>query len=51
LEGSAVALGYALGVTLTLVGLLVSTIDIHIPSLAFRACFGFPPKSADERPS
>ena len=45
------ALSYALGATRTLVGLLVSTTDICIPSLVFRASFGFPPKSADDRPS
>jgi hypothetical protein len=50
-QSGATTLGYALGAALTLVGLLVSTTDICIPSLAFRACFGFPPKFADDRPS
>jgi len=37
--------GYALGGMLSVVGLLVSTIDICIPSLIFRTIFGFPPDS------
>jgi len=37
--------GYALGGALCLVGLLVSTTDICIPSLIYRSLFGFPPKS------
>jgi hypothetical protein len=36
--------GYVLGGLLTLVGLLVSTTDICIPSLIYRSIFGFPPK-------
>jgi hypothetical protein len=36
--------GYILGGTLTLVGLLVSTIDFCIPSIIYRTIFGFPPK-------
>ena len=34
--------GYILGTSLTLVGLLVSTIDFCIPSLIYRSIFGFP---------
>jgi hypothetical protein len=41
--------GYALGWMLTLVGLLVSIIDICIPSLIYRSIFGFPPKSRDDK--
>ena len=37
--------GYVLGGMLALVGLLVSTTDICIPSLIYRAVFGFPPRS------
>lgn len=37
-------IGYILGASLTLVGLLVSTIDFCIPSLIYRSIFGFPPK-------
>ena len=36
------ALGYTLGAMLVLVGGLVSTTDICIPSLVYRALFGFP---------
>jgi len=38
-------LGYVLGGALTLVGLLVSSIDFCISSLIYRTIFGFPPKS------
>ncbi len=41
--------GYVLGGTLTLVGLLVSTTDICIPSLVYRSIFGFPPKSRGDK--
>lgn len=41
-------LGYVLGAMLTVVGILVSTIDFCIPSLIYRILFGFPPKSASE---
>ena len=37
-----VVVGYALGGVLTLVALLVSTTDICIPSLIYRAIFGWP---------
>jgi hypothetical protein len=37
--------GYVLGGMLSVVGLLVSTVDICIPSLIFRSIFGFPPDS------
>jgi hypothetical protein len=50
-HAGATTTGYVLGALLTLVGLLVSTTDICIPSLLFRTCFGFPPKSADGRTS
>jgi hypothetical protein len=43
-------LGYALGTTLTGVAVLVSTTDICIPSLIYRAVFGFPPTREDGRP-
>ena len=36
--------GYILGGTLTCVGLLVGTTDICIPSMIFRALFGWPDK-------
>ncbi len=36
--------GYILGTLLTLVGVLVSSIDFCIPSLIYRSMFGFPPK-------
>ncbi len=40
--------GYALGFTLASVAILVSTIDICIPSMIFRAIFGSPvPRTAD----
>jgi hypothetical protein len=41
-------LGYVLGGLLTLVGTLVSTTDICIPSLIYRCMFGFPPKSSGQ---
>jgi hypothetical protein len=41
--------GYLLGGTLTAVGLLVSTIDICIPSLIYRTLFGFPPRSGSDK--
>jgi hypothetical protein len=37
-----VLVGYALGGMLTVVVLLVSTTDICIPSLIYRAIFGWP---------
>jgi hypothetical protein len=40
-------IGYILGASLTIVGLLVSTIDYCIPSLIYRSIFGFPPKRND----
>ena len=48
-HAGATTTGYVLGGLLTLVGLLVGTTDICIPSLVYRTCFGFPPKSGDER--
>jgi hypothetical protein len=45
----AMVTGYVLGGMLAIVGLLVSTTDICIPSIIFGAMFGFPPKSAKER--
>jgi hypothetical protein len=36
--------GYILGGSLTLVALLVSTINFCIPSIIYRSIFGFPPK-------
>jgi hypothetical protein len=36
--------GYILGGLLTAVALLVSTIDVCIPSLVYRSIFGFPPR-------
>lgn len=48
-QASAMTTGYVLGGMLTLVGLLVSTTDICIPSLIFRSIFGFPPKSGDDK--
>ncbi len=36
--------GYALGGLLTAVAVLVSTIDVCIPSLVYRSAFGFPPR-------
>lgn len=44
----AIVTGYVLGGLLTLVGSLVSTTDICIPSLIFRMIFGFPPNSANK---
>lgn len=44
-HAGAMMTGYVLGGMLTLVGLLVSTTDICIPSLIYRGIFGFPPKS------
>jgi len=41
--------GYVLGGALTIVGLLVSTTDICIPSLIYRTIFGFPPRPGDEK--
>jgi len=41
--------GYVLGSVLVCLGLLVSTTDICIPSLLYRALFGFPPTSASGR--
>lgn len=41
--------GYLLGGALTLVGLLVSTTDICIPSLIYRSIFGFPPRSGSDK--
>jgi len=41
--------GYILGVSLTFVGLLVSTIDFCIPSLIYRSIFGFPPERSTSR--
>jgi hypothetical protein len=41
--------GYMLGGALTLVGLLVSTTDICIPSLIYRTIFGFPPRSGSDK--
>ncbi len=37
-------LGYVLGGLLTAVAVLVSTIDVCIPSLVYRSIFGFPPR-------
>ena len=50
-HAGATATGYVLGAALTAVGLLVSTTDICIPSLLFRAIFGFPPRSEGQRPT
>jgi hypothetical protein len=44
-----VAAAYLLGGTLTLVGLLVSTTDICVPSLIYRSIFGFPQKSGGNK--
>lgn len=41
-HAGALWVGYVLGGMLTLVGLLVSTTDICIPSLIYRVLFGFP---------
>lgn len=35
--------GYTLGSVLTAVAVLVSTVDVCIPSLVYRSVFGFPP--------
>jgi hypothetical protein len=48
-QSGAMTTGYVLGGMLCLVGLLVSTIDVCIPSLVFRTIFGFPPKSGDDK--
>lgn len=48
-HAGAMVTGYVLGGMLTLVGLLVSTTDICIPSLIYRSIFGFPPKSGDDK--
>jgi hypothetical protein len=40
-------LGYALGGLLTGIAVLVATTDICLPSLIYRAVFGFPPSRAD----
>jgi hypothetical protein len=50
-HAGATTTGYVLGVLLALVGVLVSTTDICIPSLVYRASFGFPARSADDRAS
>jgi hypothetical protein len=42
--------GYLLRGALILVGLLVSTTDICIPSLIYRRIFGFPHKSGGDKP-
>lgn len=47
-QTGALITGYVLGGMLSLVGLLVSTTDICIPSLIFRTIFGFPPKSRND---
>ena len=47
-QSGALITGYVLGGMLSLVGLLVSTTDICIPSLIFRTIFGFPPKSRND---
>ena len=39
-------LGYVLGGFLTVVAVLVSTIDFCIPSFVYRSIFGFPPRRA-----
>jgi hypothetical protein len=48
-QSGAIVTGYVLGGMLTLVGLLVSTTDICIPSLIYRTMFGFPPKSGNDK--
>lgn len=48
-QSGAVIAGYVLGGMLTLVGLLVSTTDICIPSLIYRTMFGFPPKTGSDK--
>ena len=47
-SNGATVTGYVLGGLLTLVGFLVSTTDICIPSLIFRMMFGFPPGSGNK---
>lgn len=50
-ESSAAGLGYALGAGLVASATLVSTTDICIPSMIYRAIFGPPrPRSLDTRP-
>jgi uncharacterized protein DUF4395 len=46
--GATVA-GYILGGMLMLVGSLVSTTDICIPSLIYRMIFGFPPRCGNDK--
>jgi hypothetical protein len=41
-QSGATAVGYALGGMLACVGLLVTTTDICVPSMIYRAVFGFP---------
>jgi hypothetical protein len=41
-DASLTTVGYVLGFTLALVAILVSTLDICIPSMVFRAIFGAP---------
>jgi len=43
--------GYFLGGMLTLVGTLVSTVDICIPSMIYRALFGYRPRTGPQRPT
>jgi hypothetical protein len=43
-QSGGTTLGYVLGGLLTAVAVLVSTIDVCIPSLMFRTVFGFPPR-------
>ena len=48
-DASLTTLGYVLGFTLALVAILVSTVDICVPSMIFRAIFGLPrPRTASE---
>ena len=48
-ESSLTTVGYVLGFTLASVAILVSTMDICIPSMIFRAIFGAPlPRTASE---
>ena len=49
IHAGAIVTGYVLGGKLTLVGLLVSTTDICIPSLIYQSIFGFPPKSRGDK--
>jgi Domain of unknown function (DUF4395) len=46
-HAGAMLTGYVLGGALTLVGTLVSTVDICIPSFVFRMLFGFPPEPGE----